>query len=311
VTNGDAIVVTYRSAELIDACLGPLIEAGLHVILVDNEGTAEAVHERFPVVELIANDDNRGFPAAVNQGLERSHGDVVLLVNPDCVVPPATSAALVAHLRGHPDVAVVGPRLREPDGTAAISAHPTPTFATLLVSTLFPFGRRKLPRALTRLLARRRRWASYDASLHASAPIDVPWLTGACLAVRGAFLRDELGGLDEGYFMYYEDIELCLEATERGHRVVYLPSVEARHVAFGSSADESQVWPIRARSALRFHARHRPRTFQLVRVALLLRAMAGVVLGVLRSGRDRRRRRTRAWLGVASVALTASKRTRR
>src|SRR5207248_3207532 len=181
VTVPDAIVVTYRSAELIDACLGPLVEAGLHVIVVDNEATADAVHERFPLVDLIANDVNRGFPAAVNQGLERSHGDVVLLVNPDCVVPPATSDALVAHLHGHPDVAVVGPRLREPDGSAAISAHPAPTFLTLLLSTLFPFGRRELPAAFTRLLARRRRWASYDASLHGSAAIDVPWLTGACL----------------------------------------------------------------------------------------------------------------------------------
>jgi N-acetylglucosaminyl-diphospho-decaprenol L-rhamnosyltransferase len=307
----DAIVVTYRSAELIDGCLAPLVEAGLHVIVVDNEATADAVHERFPLVDLIANDVNRGFPAAVNQGLERSQGDVVLLVNPDCVVPPATSDTLVAHLRAHPDVAVVGPRLREPDGKAAISAHPAPTFATLLVSTLFPFGRRALPAAFTRLLARTRRWESYDASLHGSAAIDVPWLTGACLAVRSTFLRDELGGLDEGYFMYYEDVELCLAATQRGHRVVYLPSAEAEHVAFGSSADESQVWPIRARSALRFNARHRPSTFQVVRLALLLRALTGAVLGLLRSGRDGHLRRSRAWLRVAFVALTASRRTQR
>jgi glycosyltransferase involved in cell wall biosynthesis len=95
----DAVVVTYRSAESIGACLEPLLAAGLHVVVVDNAETADTVRALFPQVELIENAENRGFPAAVNQALACCTSDVVLLVNPDCVVPPATARALVE--RGH------------------------------------------------------------------------------------------------------------------------------------------------------------------------------------------------------------------
>jgi GT2 family glycosyltransferase len=292
----DAVVVTYRSADSIESCLEPLLAAGLHVVVVDNAETADVVRERFPSVDLIANDSNRGFPAAVNQGLARCRGDVVLLVNPDCVVPPATVEALVGYLRDNEDVAVVGPRLRESDGSVNVSAHPIATFGTLLANR----ARRFVP-LLTPLLARSARWASYDACLHATGPTDVEMMIAACVAVRGDFLRDELGGLDEGYFMYCEDMELCLQAWQRGRRVVYLPHVEALHEGGGSSGDRSHVWPLHTRSTLRFHAKHRPRTFQLVRLALLGRALLGLA--------DPRGHRRRAWARVARVVLTAPKRT--
>jgi len=291
----DAIVVTYRSAGSIGACLDALLEGDLHVVVVDNADTAAVVRERFPQVELIANDENAGFPRAVNQGLARCEGDVVLLVNPDCVVPPATAAALVAYLREHPDVAVVGPRLREADGSVNVSAHPIATFGSMLgnrARRFFPF--------LTPLLARHSRFGSYDACLHATEPTEVEMMIAACVAVRGDFLRDELGGLDEGYFMYCEDMELCLQAWQRGRRVVYLPAVEAFHEGGGSSGDRSHVWPLHTRSTLRFHAKHRPRTFQLVRLALLGRAVLGLA--------DPRGHRRRAWARVARVVLTVPKR---
>jgi len=288
----DAIVVTYRSADAIDACLEPLVEAGLHVVVVDNADTAHAVRAD---VELIANEENLGFPRAVNQGLARCDGDVVLLVNPDCVVPPGTVDALVAYLREHPDVAVAGPRLREADGSVNVSAHPIASFGTLLANR----ARRFLP-FLTPLVARNPRFASYDACLHATEPTDVEMMIAACVAVRGSFLRDELGGLDEGYFMYCEDMELCLQAWARGHRVVYLPGVEAFHEGGASSGDRSHVWPLHTHSTLRFHARHRARTFQLVRLALLGRAALGLL--------DPRGHRRTAWARVARVVLTVPRR---
>jgi len=291
----DAIVVTYRSAGSIGACLDALLEGDLHVVVVDNAGTADVVREHFPQIELIANDDNVGFARAVNQGLARCESDVVLLVNPDCVVPTATVAALVEYLREHADVAVVGPRLREADGSVNISAHPIATFGSMLgnrARRFFPF--------LTPLLARHSRFGSYDACLHATEPTEVEMVIAACVAVRGDFLRDELGGLDEGYFMYCEDMELCLQAWQRGRRVVYLPTVEAFHEGGGSSGDRSHVWPLHTRSTLRFHAKHRPRTFQLVRLALLGRAVLGLA--------DPRGHRRRAWAGVARVVLTVPKR---
>jgi N-acetylglucosaminyl-diphospho-decaprenol L-rhamnosyltransferase len=289
----DAIVVTYNSARSIAACLAALLEGDLHVVVVDNAGTAEIVQRQFPRCELIANDENLGFSRAVNQGLARSRSQVVLLVNPDCIVPAATANALVAFLIEHPNVAIVGPRLRDADGSINISARPSFTFGSMLANRarlFFPF--------LTPMLARNQGFASYDACLRATEPTDVAMLTGACIAVRGDFLR-EVGGLDEGYFMYYEDVELCFQARQRNRRIVYLPTVEAVHERGGSSGDRSHVWPLHTRSALRYYAKHRPRTFQLVRLALLGRAVLGLA--------DPRGHRRLAWVRVARVALTVPK----
>lgn len=295
---GNAIVVTYHSGRSIVACLKSLIDARLHVVVVDNGGTADLVSDHFPHLELIANDKNRGFAAAVNQGLERCREDAVLLVNPDCVVPQTTSSALLEFLRAHDDVGVVGPRLRESDGTIQISAHPRPGVLTLLANR----ARRLLPDRFTGLLARHRQWSAYHACLYGTEPTDVDWLTGACLALRTDTFRD-LGGLDEGYFMYYEDLHLCLQMWERGHRVVYLPNVEAVHEEGGSSADRSFVWPVHTHSTLRFYALHRPYSFALVRVILLIRALTGLAFGVAQDRRDPSGKRVRAWRSVVRVAL--------
>jgi GT2 family glycosyltransferase len=140
-------------------------------------------------------------------------------------------------------------------------------------------------------------------------------MIAACVAVRGSLLR-RLGGLDEGYFMYCEDMELCLQSWRAGARVVYLPAVEARHAGGGSSGDRSHVWPHHSRSLLRFHARHRPRTFELVRLTLLARAVFGMALGLVQDVREAladapRRRRFRAWARIARLTLSVSKRSLR
>ena len=291
----DAIVVTYNSAGSIAACLEALLKAGLHVVVVDNAGTADVVRRLFPQVDLIANDDNVGFARAVNQGLARCGDDVVMLVNPDSVIPALTAGALVAYLHEHNDVAIVGPRLREADGTINISAYPVASVSTMLLNRarrFFPF--------LTPLLARGKRFKSYDACLHATEATEVDMVCAACVAIRRDLLA-ELGGLDEGYFMYYEDVELCLQAWQRGRKVIYLPTVEAFHEGGGSSGDRSHVWPLNTRSALRFHAKHRPRTLQLLRLALLGRAVIGLA--------DPRGHRRRAWKNVAWVVLTVPKGT--
>jgi GT2 family glycosyltransferase len=301
VSRVDAIVVTYNSADAIEACVAPLLESGARVIVVDNasaDGTAALVRERLPDVELIANDTNRGFPAAVNQGVSRALSNSLLLVNPDSVVPAATVDALVAFLEAHPDAGLVGPRLREEDGRIQVSAHPLGSFTALLANR----ARRVLPRPLAHRFG-----ASWEVSRNATEPTDVGMLIAACVAIRRDLL-EQIGGLDEGYFMYLEDMELSLQVRRAGYRVVYLPTVEARHAGGGSSGDRSHVWPHHSRSLLRFHARHRPRTFQLVRATLLGRAVLGMGLGL---GQDavaaaRHRpppRRAVTWARVARIAL--------
>ncbi|HKS99426.1 MAG TPA: glycosyltransferase family 2 protein, partial [Rugosimonospora sp.] len=271
-----AIVVTHNSANHIGDALAPLRQAGIAVRVVDNasrDATVALVAATHPEVELTANRHNVGFASAVNQALRDVATDVVLLVNPDCVLPAATVQALVAYLRARPEVGIAGPRLVDADGRVTNSAHPFESLRSVIASR---FGGNLVPVAVRQALSGARRRSHYRCR-DASKPVGVDWLSGACLAIRTELLA-RVGGLDEGYFLYYEDEELCLRARQHGAEVVYLPTVQAMHVGGASSADPSQLWPHLYRSMLRFFARNRRDAFHAVRAAVVLRAVVGIGL---------------------------------
>ena len=301
---GAAVVVTYESEREVESCLRALRAAGVEIWVVDNasaDRTVALVREHFPEARVITNSVNRGFARAVNQALARVRTDAVLLVNPDCVVPPQTTGALLRYLAANPGVGVVGPRLRGEDGRIAVSAHPFETLASVVASR---FGGSLVPAGLRRLLATGRRRSAQRACWSGAEALPVDWVSGACMAVRRSLLS-ATRGLDCDYFMYYEDEELCFQARLAGLSVVYLPEVEATHAGGASSVDPTWVWPHLYRSLLRFHARHLPRTLRLVRAAILLRALVGVGLGLCRDVLALRRRpgrRTRAWMRIARIA---------
>ncbi|GIG88508.1 glycosyltransferase family 2 protein [Plantactinospora endophytica] len=306
-TVATAVLVTYNSARHIAAALTPLLRAGLAVRVVDNasqDGTVALLAREFPDVEVTANRRNVGFAAAVNQALAGCESEVVLLVNPDCVLPVGAAWALLGYLDGHPEVGVVGPRLVDAAGRVAISAHPFENLTSVLLSR---FGGSLVPVPLRRLVSGGRRRSAYDACRAPSGPVSVDWLSGACLAVRRSLLT-EVGGLDENYFMYYEDEELCLQVHRRGADVVLLPAVSATHTGGGSSADPNWIWPHLYRSMLHFFARHRRSTYQAVRLAVLLRALLGIGLAAVRLTVSPRSgtARARAWYSVARTAATAT-----
>ena len=304
-----AIVVTHNSAGQLGESLDALCAAGVAVRVVDNasaDGTVALLNRDYPGVWLAANPVNVGFAAAVNQALAGLVADVVLLVNPDCVVPAATVRGLIEHLRRHPSVGVAGPRLIGSDGEAAMSAHPFETLWSVLASR---FGGGLLPVGIRRWLGGRARRRSYEACLgtHPAQlePLQVDWLSGACLAVRGVLLH-ELGGLDERYFMYYEDEELCLHAWHRSYQVELLPQLWAEH-AGGASSGPGTTWPHLYRSMLIFFGDHRRSSYQLVRAAVIVRALLGMGLAQLRRlvGRPHALARLGSWREVASLALAA------
>lgn len=301
-----AIIVTHNSSGDVGACVRSLLEAELDVVVVDNassDGTVAAIAGGFPQVRLVGNRENRGFAVAVNQALALVDAEVVLLLNPDCVVPPETVRALAAHLAAHPEVGAVGPRVLSPSGRMAISAHP---FESPLAVIASRFGGSIVPVSLRRLLSGCRRRAAYDACRGGTRPLAVDWLSGACLALREPLLR-RLGGLDTGYFMYYEDEELCLQIWRAGSRVEYLPAVAVVHAGGASSGDPAAVWPHLYRSLLRFQASHHPRAFALVRAAIFVRALLGIATGAGRdtvaSLRGKPARRALAWVRVARLTL--------
>ena len=218
------VIVSWNTRELLLRCLAALDAAagGLRVeaIVVDNgstDGTPEAVQACFTEVQLIALGANPGFAAANNRGLAAAGGRTICLLNPDTEPRPGALRALVDYLDRHPDVGMVGPRLLNPDGSEQAVGFRFPTLAQVFLD-FFPFGGRL---AGSRLNGRYPR-APRDRAF----PIDFP--LGACMAVRRAVL-DTTGPLDEGFFIYSEEVDWCRRLRDDGWRVVCLPTSEIVH----------------------------------------------------------------------------------
>jgi GT2 family glycosyltransferase len=167
------------------------------------------------------NETNRGFAAAVNQASRAARGRYLLLLNPDARPLSGCIARLVAELDAVPQAALAGPQLLDPGGTPQPSAWPAPGLLSLAYDALLLHN--LMPRSRLRLVTP----AGED-------PIDVECLSGACLLVRRSAF-EALGGLDERFFIYYEDTDLGLRARAAGYRVRLVPSARAVHVVGGSS----------------------------------------------------------------------------
>ena len=194
--------------------------------VVDNasgDGTAELVAREFPEVELRANDRNAGFAAASNEGIRAGTAPYVLLLNPDTVMEQGTLDRLLAVMDEHPEVGISGPRLVREDGEldhAAKRSFPTP------LSALGYFS------GMARLSGGKGALAEYTAPGVAGGPVDA--VNGAFMLIRRAML-ERIGDLDEGYWMYMEDLDLCYRASRAGWMVWYEPSASATHLKGGSA----------------------------------------------------------------------------
>ena len=224
--DASVVVVTHESADDIRSCLRSLRtltdEATFEIIVVDNastDGTADIVASEFPEVRLVRKRRRDGFSLNCNIGAVAASGRHVLLLNPDTEVFDGFVDNLVGYLENHPEVGAVGPRLVYPDGSPQASARRFPTFAATVV-------RRTPLRRLFPATAATRRHLMGDVDLDRAE--DVDWLLGAAIAIRGEAFR-HLAGLDDGYRLYCEDIDLCWRMHDAGWDVRYLPTVTVTH----------------------------------------------------------------------------------
>lgn len=228
-TGPEAVIVSYNVRDLLLRCLDSLRADGVErIVVVDNasaDGSAEAA-AGVAGVEVVALPRNLGFGAGANRGVARTTSPYVAVVNPDEVVKPGCTEALVAALDRDDGVALVGPRLLTTDGRTYPSAR---TFPDLLVAAGHAFGYLVWP---GNPFSRRYRMADWD---HESAR-DVDWLAGTHLLARRT-AWDEVAGFDERYFMYLEDVDLCWRLHRAGWRVRYEPAAEAVH-DIGRSTDQ-------------------------------------------------------------------------
>lgn len=223
--NVSVVIVSYQTPELLAQCLRSLqreAPEAQDIIVVDNasgDGTLDILRRDFPQVRCISSRVNVGFAKGVNWGLTNARAEHVLVLNPDIVLAPGSLQALVHELEQHPDVGLIAPKLVFPDGGLQHSClrWQTPTIVayrrTILGRT--PFGKHSLQRYLMR---------DYD---HA-APRDVDWVIGGAMLLRRQAL-DEVGGLDERFFLYFEDMDWCRRFWQAGWRVRYEPRAVMTH----------------------------------------------------------------------------------
>jgi GT2 family glycosyltransferase len=243
------VIVEYASWPLTLQCIESLRATGhgdFDVVVVDNgsEGKPSDVPSETVVVE---SGRNLGFACAVNRGILASSGEVVVLINPDSLVGEDFFEGIEAFLETNPKVGVVGPRILDEGGELQLSARREVS----LVSGLL--GRTSL---LTRLFPDNPLVKSqFPAVTATDAPTRVDWVSGACMAVRRETL-DAVGPLDERFFMYFEDADLCRRVRDAGYGVYYLPSVEVVHEAGGSTGNRVRAVFDLHKSAFLYHRKH-------------------------------------------------------
>ena len=268
------VIPSYNTRDLMEQALRTVAEAsgdiGVEVIVVDNnsqDGSADMVAEKFPEVELIRTKRNLGFGGANNVAFGHVQGRYVLLLNSDTIVRPDTLRTLVAFMDENPEAGAAGCRILDPDGTLQLDCRrsfPTPAAAFYKLT------------GLSRMFPDSRHFARYNLTyLDPDEVNEVDALSGSCMIVRRQVL-EEVGGFDEAYFMYGEDLDWCFRMREAGWKIYYTPATEIIHFRGQSGRAESMRIQFRKNEAMAIfvskHMRHRYRFFP---VALL---HVGIVL---------------------------------
>jgi len=252
-------------------------QKGLEVIVVDNASGDETIPRvlRFGrAVRLLPNPVNRGFSRAVNQGLRASSGVYVMLLNPDCRVEPEALATLIDFMERTPEAGACGPKILSPDGSVQLSCRAFPSHSTAffhrhsLFTRLFPHN----PHSDRYL---KTRWDHAEVA-------QVDWVSGAAMLLRRSALRG-VGAMDEDYFLYCEDVDLCWRLRERNLATFFVPDAVVWHHV-GRSARQTPLRALyeRHRSMYTFYKKHYSQDIPLIDFAtfmgILLRCLLYVTL---------------------------------
>lgn len=246
-----AVIVNYNARDLIVRCIESLRAEGLDdIVVADNasvDGSEDAVLRADPAVRYHQTGGNLGYGTGANRGVAfaESTAPYLLVLNPDTVVEPGAIKSLLATMEADPARGIVGPAIQEPDGALYPSAR---TFPDLVDAIGHAFLGLVVP---NNPFTRRYRMLDWD---HAEAA-DVDWVSGSCFLMRRR-AWDAIGGFDESYFMYAEDVDLCWRVRQAGWTVTYEPEARVTHVQ-GASTDRHPYWMIAEhhKALLRFAVR--------------------------------------------------------
>jgi len=218
------IIVNWNTRELLVDCIESIYasppEGEFDIWIVDNyssDGSPAMIRESYPDVNFIENDENVGFGKANNQALRKSQGDYVLLLNPDTVVKTNAISELINFLDNNPDAGIAGARLINPDGTLQISAFPFPTLFREFWRMFY------LDSVVYLSNYPMKNWNKDQAR-------EVDTLLGACMLIRREAIN-QFGLFDEEYFIYSEEVDLCVRLKKGGWRLYWVPGAVVIHFA--------------------------------------------------------------------------------
>jgi GT2 family glycosyltransferase len=235
----DAVIVSYNSRDTLRACVEPLSRMPrVAVTVVDNDSPDDALATIADLpVRVVRSGRNGGFSFGCNVGIAEGRAPYVLLLNPDAHIDQTSLDTVCDVLDSEPRVAVAGPKTLGEDGSLHHTQRNYPRVRSSWAQALF----------LHRVF-KHARWADeviWDDAAY-ERPGSPEWLSGSCLLIRRSALAD-IGGMDERFFLYCEDVDVCHRLRDAGHDVRYIPAAVAHHVG-GASAGRGTTLPIYARS---------------------------------------------------------------
>jgi len=261
------IIVNWNAREDLRVCLASLYaeprpRLGYGVWVVDNasgDGSAAMVAAEFSQVHLCANMENLGFSKANNQAIAWTDSRYIFLLNSDAAIHPGALDALMAYADSHPSAGILGPKVLNPDGTLQYSCRRFPSlgagfFRNTYLGRLFP----------NNSFARDYLMTNFD---HASDTL-VDWVSGCAMLIRRETIN-QIGALDERFYMYCEDVDLCQRAWDSGQEVAYVPEAVVTH-AIGRSSDKNadkMIWEFH-RSWYEYDLKRHPKSSALRRAAV-------------------------------------------
>ncbi|MHB8508577.1 MAG: glycosyltransferase family 2 protein, partial [Candidatus Dormibacteria bacterium] len=280
------LLVSYNTAGVLEECLTRLRGDGpgrLEVVVTDNastDGSAAMVEARFPEVRLVRSSRNIGFGAGMNLAAPETSREFLLILNPDCLAAPAAIALLASRLDADRDLGFAGPRITKASGRpdhASLRGDPDP------IGALLYFTR------LSRLFPRSARANSYS-QVHLDYEHEHDLLNGmgACLVVRRAAF-EMVGGFDESFFMYGEDLDLCRRLRHAGWRGRYVPEAHVIHMKGESTRKHSRRMLVEFHRAMWIYYRKHEGGRRPLAINLLVAGGIGLLAGV-RLARDAVRR---------------------
>ena len=267
------IIPSYNTKDLLEKCLQSL-GSDYEIVVIDNGSTDDSVamlkklQSQNPVIKTIFNQKNKGFGGANNQGIKIATGDYLLFLNSDTLIKDKAPLRMAQFLKENPQVGVVGCRLLNKDGSSQPSAGPFPS-----------------PR-ITFIMLFTEHWLGDLVRSSFAKEKEVDWVMGAAMMVKKEVIT-KAGLMDEGIFMYMDEVEWCYRIKKAGFKVMFYPGAEITHL-FGASSKSGRTDPILNiyRGLLYFYKKHYfPSQLFILKIMLKLKAVGALILGFLTNNR--------------------------